>query len=127
MRTLRFLRLLCRSASVVLRVALGPAIAGRFSLRWRVYACGIATALLLRTVTAHAAIAPLPPLPEPFPETLPTDQFAVEVPEATVAQAPDEDAAWQAPVTTPAPAPGPDATPALEGPPTPLPPVERMS
>jgi type IV pilus assembly protein PilQ len=133
MKTLRFLRLLCRSMSVVLRVALGVAIGGPFSLRWRICACGMASALLLGAVTAHAAIAPLPPLPEPFPETLPTDQFAVEVPEAVVAQAPDDDTAWLAPATTAATSvtsasvATPDATPPLEGPPTPLPPIERMS
>src|SRR5476649_717329 len=100
MKTLFFMRLLSRSMSVVVRVALGAAFAYRFSLRWRVCACGIASALLLRAVTAHAAIAPLPPLPEPFPETLPTDQFAVEVPEPVVAQAPDEDTGWLTPATT---------------------------
>ena len=130
LRFLRFFRLLGRSVSVMFRAARGATVVGRFLLRWRICARGIATALLLGAVTAHAAIPPLPPLPEPFTETLPTDQFAVEVPAGVVTQAPDDDTAWLAPATTsttPAPVAAPDVTPALEGPPTPLPPVERMS
>jgi type IV pilus assembly protein PilQ len=130
MKTLRFLRSLSRSVSFVLRVARGAAVVGPFSLQRRICACGIATALLLGAVTVHAAIPPLPPLPEPFPETLPTDQFAVEDPAAVVAQTPDDGSAWLAPATTSAPSAPlatPDATPPLEGPPTPLPPIERMS
>jgi type IV pilus assembly protein PilQ len=133
MKTLRFLRLLGRSVSVVLWVARRAAAVGPFPRRWRICARGMATALLLGALTSHAAIPPLPPLPEPFPETLPTDQFAVEVPEAVVAQAPDDDTAWLAPATTSAtpatsvPVATVDANPPLEGPPTPLPPIERMS
>jgi type IV pilus assembly protein PilQ len=100
------------------------------SLSGRIRVCGVAITLLLRSLAVDAAIPPLPPLPETFPGTLPTDQFAVESPPEVVAQAPDEDTSWLAPVkapVTPAPAAAPDATPPLEGPPTPLPPVERMS
>jgi type IV pilus assembly protein PilQ len=133
MKMLRLLRSLGRSVALVHRVARGAAIVGPFSRRWRMCASGIATALLLRAMTAHAAIPPLPPLPEPFPETLPTDQFAVEVPAAVAVQVPDEDTAWLTPASTSAtsatsaPVTTPDAAPALEGPPTPLPPIERMS
>ena len=126
MKMLRLLLLSGRPVSVALRAIRGAAIV----FRWNIWACGIATALLLGAMTAHAAIPPLPPLPEPFPETLPTDQFAVEVPAAVAVQVPDEDTAWLTPASTtatPAPVATPDATPALEGPPTPLPPVERMS
>ncbi|MEA3116521.1 MAG: type pilus assembly protein PilQ, partial [Caballeronia sp.] len=133
MKMLRLLRSLGRSVALVHRIARGAAIVGPFSRRWRMCASGIATALLLGAMTAHAAIPPLPPLPEPFPETLPTDQFAVEVPAAVAVQVPDEDTAWLTPASTSAtsatsaPVTTPDAAPALEGPPTPLPPIERMS
>src|SRR5216684_3104890 len=100
------------------------------SLSGRTRVCGVAITLLLRSLAVDAAIPPLPPLPETFPETLPTDQFAVESPPEVVVQAPDEDTSWLTPVktlVTPAPAAVPDATPPLEGPPTPFPPIERMS
>ena len=140
MKTLRFLRLLNRSVNAMLQGACGASVVGSSSLLWRICARGMATGSLLVALTAHAEIPPLPPLPQPFPETLPTDQFAVEVPAAVVAQAPDDDTAWLTPAATPAtmsatsatsatspPAATPDAAPVLEGPPTPLPPIERMS
>jgi type IV pilus assembly protein PilQ len=86
------------------------------SLSGRIRVCGVAITLLLRSLAVDAAIPPLPPLPETFPGTLSTDQFAVESPSEVVAQAPDEDTSWLAPVKppdTPAPAAAPDATPPL--------------
>src|SRR5258708_13141468 len=127
MKMLRLLRPLGRSVGLVHRIARGAAIVGPFSRRWRMCASGIATALLLRAMTAHAAIPPLPPLPEPFPETLPTDQFAVEVPAAVAVQVPDEDTPWLTPASTsatsapPPPLPTPHPPPPLERPPTPPP------
>ncbi|SAL63157.1 type II/III secretion system protein [Caballeronia udeis] len=133
MKMLRVLRLSGCSLNEVIRLLPGEAVGRVFSLGWRICIGGIAAALLLGAVTTHASTPPLPPLPEPFPETLSTDQFAVEVPPAVVVQASDEDTAWLAPVATSAtaaastPAATPDAGPPLEGPPTPLPPIERMS
>jgi type IV pilus assembly protein PilQ len=102
--------------------------------RWR---WGIAAILLLQAFAVGAAIAPLPPLPANFPLTLPTDQFAEDTSAAVSAEAaadPSEDGgAWLAPAKAPAPAATTsttattDTSAPLEGPPTPLPPVERMS
>ena len=64
------------------------------SLSGRIRVCGVAITLLLCSLAVDAAIPPLPPLPETFPGTLPTDQFAVESPPEVVAQAPDEDTSW---------------------------------
>nr|WP_236873405.1 type IV pilus secretin PilQ [Burkholderia sp. PAMC 26561] len=92
-----------------------------------------ASILLLQSACVDAAIAPLPPLPASFPLTLPTDQFAEDTSADVPAEPSGEDGAWVAPAKAAAPA-GLTATPAtadaappLEGPPTPLPPMERMS
>jgi type IV pilus assembly protein PilQ len=89
----------------------------------------VVAALWAQPLAALAAIAPLPPIPD----TLPTDQFAVDNP---FSDGPDvsDDKAWLAPVKDAAddPAPSTPAStettgPPLEGPPTPLPPLERLS
>ncbi len=99
----------------------------------RMIAWSSASILLLQSACVDAAIAPLPPLPASFPLTLPTDQFAEDTSADVPAEPSGEDGAWVAPATAAAPA-GLTATPAtadaappLEGPPTPLPPMERMS
>src|SRR6202020_664272 len=78
---------------------------------------------LLRPLATAAAIPPLPPLPD----TLPTDQFAIEMP-PEVGPSPDSDTAWLAPAQTVAPSPAiVESPPPLEGPPTPLAPLQRLS
>lgn len=88
--------------------------------------------LLCHTLTTQSAVPPLPPLPD----TLPTDQFAVDtsvppvptLPALDAADGATQDSAWLAPMEKPAaPTPAADAIPALEGPPVPLPPLERLS
>jgi type IV pilus assembly protein PilQ len=85
--------------------------------------------LLMPSLAAIAGSAPLPPIPD----ILPTDQFAVENPFSD-ASAGSEDTGWLAPAKEAAKdqAPSVSATteatePPLEGPPTPLPPLERLS
>jgi type IV pilus assembly protein PilQ len=102
-------------------------------LRQRTCALSVAATMLMQPLVVLADIVPLPPLPEALPVTLPTDQFAVESPAVPV-QAVDQDSAWLAPAqeiaakpSTPAPAPSEPAEPALEGPPTPLPPTEHLN
>jgi type IV pilus assembly protein PilQ len=109
-------------------------------LRCELVAWSSASILLLQSFGVGAAIAPLPPLPANFPLTLPTDQFAedtsAEVPAQVTAEPSEDDAAWltparpaasAAPAATGSASPTADAALPLEGPPTPLPPVERMS
>jgi type IV pilus assembly protein PilQ len=104
------------------------------NLRQRTCAWSVA-ASLLHASAVFADIAPLPPLPESMPEsmpeTLPTDQFAVDSPLPPVPTL-DQDNAWLTPAKEPAekppaPASSEPAEAALEGPPTPLPPIERLS
>jgi hypothetical protein len=58
MKMLRLLLLSGRSVNVALRAIRGAAIVGPFLLRWKIWTCGIASALLLGAVTARAAIPP---------------------------------------------------------------------
>jgi type IV pilus assembly protein PilQ len=93
--------------------------------RQRTFTWMLMAAMLIPPPVAVAGIAPLPPIPD----TLPTDQFAVENPfaEASVA---NEGNGWLAPAkdSVPGVAPAAEASePPLEGPPTPLPPLERLS
>jgi type IV pilus assembly protein PilQ len=97
--------------------------------RRRAFVSTLMATLLMPPLAAIAGIAPLPPIPD----TLPTDQFAVENPFPD-ASAANEDNAWLSPAKDPAKDPAPSASttteatePPLEGPPTPLPPLERLS
>lgn len=96
----------------------------------RRHALAAGALLLCRALAAESAVPPLPPLPD----TLPTDQFAVDtsvppVPAVALPEPADaaaQDSGWVAPAEKAA-APAPDTAPALEGPPVPLPPLERLS
>jgi type IV pilus assembly protein PilQ len=92
-------------------------------------ALALCALLLCRAVAAQNAVPPLPPIPD----TLPTDQFAVDtsvppMPAVSGAESPaGPDSAWLAPADKPSQTAAAPETPALEGPPVPLPPVERLS
>jgi type IV pilus assembly protein PilQ len=84
----------------------------------------IAAVLLCRALAAESAVRPLPPLPD----TLPTDQFAVDttVPVAASTEPSDaaaQDSAWLAPAEKPAEKPAVTNAPAADA----APPLQRLS
>jgi type IV pilus assembly protein PilQ len=95
------------------------------SSRQRVFIRALTVIVFMPPLAAAAGIAPLPPIPD----TLPTDQFAVDNPFSETSTV-TEDRAWLAPAKDAAPSVSPVAEATdlpLEGPPTPMPPLERLS
>lgn len=100
------------------------------NVKGRLTSVGMATLLLLLLLHSFSASADIPLLP-PLPDTLPTDQFAVDIPPVVAAMPVPDDDAWLIPGLIPASSPTPvsivDTTPPLEGSPTPLPPLQRLA